>query len=199
MAEYASEPNNAHRLLSLAQALIPVLTVVGGALWGLYTYLDHAKEAAAEVSRTEKNIAAERAVQSERESRTRLIEAQKPFLDKQLALYFETAQVVGRLVTADITTSDWEKDRSRFEELYWSELAMVEHTEVASAMIAFRNELLPIALKRSQLLPSDTRTKIDKQNVLVAALGVAHALRKGIEESWGNTTDKNKIVAPYEK
>ena len=35
-----------HGLLGLAQAWLPVLTVVGGALWGLFTYLGQAKEAA---------------------------------------------------------------------------------------------------------------------------------------------------------
>ena len=192
MAEDLSESNRRHGLLGVAQAWLPVLTVVVGALWGLYTYLDHAREAAAAVRETEKNLATEHAIQSGRESRTRLIEAQKPFLDKQLVLYFETAQVVGRLLTEDMSTPEWDRDKIRFEELYWSELAMVEHTEVASAMVNFRPVLVTVKVKRGQLLTEPDAT--------TAALGVARALRKGIEESWGDAADtQNKIVAPYEK
>jgi hypothetical protein len=184
-----SKPNHPHGLLGLAQAWLPVLTVVVGALWALYTYLDHAKQAATAASEAERNLATEHAIQSERESRTRLIEAQKPFLDKQLALYFETAQVVGRLVTEG-DGLEWGKDRARFEELYWSELAMVEHAEVASAMVEFRQVL-------EQLHGSPPPNRGD---LLRVALGVAHSLRKGVEESWGNATDtQNKIVAPYDK
>jgi hypothetical protein len=178
--------NQTNGVLALAQAWLPVLTVVGGALWALYTYLDHAKEAAKTLALSEKNLAIERNAQSERESRTRLIEAQKPFLDKQLNLYFETSQVVGRLVTEDLSSSNWTKDRARFEELYWSELTMVEHAEVASAMVEFRSVL------RSNPINMDT--------LRTSALTLAHALRRGIEESWGNSAvTTNRIVAPYEK
>src|SRR5271165_886051 len=134
MGDDPSKLTYSHGLLGLAQAWLPVLTVVGGALWGLFTYLDHAKEAAKTLAESEQNQAIERKDQSERESRTRLIEAQKPFLDKQLALYLETSQVVGRLVAEDMYWQEWSRDLERFEELYWSELTMVEHTEVASAM-----------------------------------------------------------------
>jgi hypothetical protein len=204
-----------HGFLSLAQAWLPVLTVVGGAMWGLYTYLSNAQEAAKTLAASEQNQAVERKIQSERESRTRLIEAQKPFLDKQLGLYLETAQVVGRLVAEPILfgtdkgLSDWEKDRIRFEELYWSELTMVEHTEVASAMVEFRTALLSVAENRWKVamsLPSDKLEEIDEKLAEInrnelssSALGLAHALRQGIEESWGNSADSNTIVAPYQK
>ena len=57
------------RFIDLTTKLLPVLVAVIGGLWGLYTYIDHAKEA------------------REKELLTRRLEAQKPFLDKQLALY----------------------------------------------------------------------------------------------------------------
>ena len=102
MVDDPSKLTYSHGLLGLAQAWLPVLTVVGGALWGLFTYLDHAKEAAKTQAASEQNLAIERKSQSEQESRTRLIEVQKPFLDKQLALYLEASQVVGRLVAKDL-------------------------------------------------------------------------------------------------
>jgi hypothetical protein len=67
---------------------LPVLTIVGGALWALYTYLDHQSEVQREATR-----------QANKEAITRRLEAQKPFLEKQLALYFEAAQIAGKLVT----------------------------------------------------------------------------------------------------
>jgi hypothetical protein len=168
MVDDPSKLTYSHGLLGLAQAYLPVLTVVGGALWGLFTYLDHAKEAAKTLAASEQNLTIERRNQSERESRTRLIEAQKQFLDKQLDLYLETSKVVGRLVSEDLNFNNWESDRLRFEELYWSELTMVEHTEVASAMVEFRTALQPIIEKRSKLYsaPQQTtegRTKLEEE------------------------------------
>jgi hypothetical protein len=212
MVDDPSKLTYSHGLLGLAQAYLPVLTVVGGALWGLFTYLDHAKEAAKTLAASEQNLTIERRNQSERESHTRLIEAQKQFLDKQLDLYLETSKVVGRLVSEDLNFNNWESDRLRFEELYWSELTMVEHTEVASAMVEFRTALQPIIEKRSKLYsaPQQTtegRTKleeevstIDRNGLRNSALVLAHALRRGIEESWGNSAGStDRIVAPYQK
>jgi hypothetical protein len=102
-------------LLNLIQAWLPVLTVVVGALWGLYTFIDHQKEVAREADRQQSQQAA-----------TRLLEAQKPFLEKQLALYFEAAQVVGKLVTLKPGDTEWGNNENRFWQLYWSELSMVE-------------------------------------------------------------------------
>ena len=193
-----------HGLLGLAQAWLPVLTVVGGALWGLFTYLGQAKETAKTQAASEQNLAIERKGQSERESRTRLIEAQKPFLDKQLALYLETSQVVGRLVAESLYWTNWDTYRQRFEELYWSELTMVEHTEVASAMVEFRTTLQAVVEKRSKLKSENKIEEefntIDRNGLRDSALVLAYALRRGIEESWGNTAGSpNTIVAPDQK
>jgi len=199
VANGSSEPGNRPGLLSLAQAWLPVLTVVGGALWGLFTYIDHAKQAAVAQAESDKKLAVDRANQSLRESRTRLIEAQKPFLDRQLALYFETAKIVGRLVTEDVGSPGWADDETRFNELYWSELTMVEHAEVAAAMVGFRTALSPVSKKRPELL-ANASVVIDRDPLRNAALGVAHALRKGVEQSWGNGADGvNTIVAPFDK
>jgi hypothetical protein len=46
------------------------------------------------------------------DSQTRLIEAQRPFLVKQLDLYFETAQIAGKLVSLDPASEEW---RRKFE------------------------------------------------------------------------------------
>ena len=92
-------------LLKFATGVLPILTVIVGALWGLYQYIQHRIDTEA------------------KESRARLIEVRRPFLEKQLTLYFETASVVGRLVSKDPTSQQWQSDEERFWALYWVELA----------------------------------------------------------------------------
>jgi hypothetical protein len=159
-------PDQHSQLAGIAQAWLPTLTAVVGAIWGLWLYVDqHQKD---------REQASEQAV---RDSRARIIEAQKPFLDKQLGLYFETAQVVGRLVQTDWTSDAWKADDNRFWELYWSELTMVEHKSVAQSMHDF-GELLK-KLEQSMDKPH--------QDALhTASLKLAEALRNGIQSSWGD-------------
>jgi hypothetical protein len=114
------------------QGWLPVLTVVVGAGWALYTYLDHQKDAARLLR-----------LQADKEMVTRRIEAQKPFLQKQLDLYFETAHIVGKLVTMEPSSSgEWSTLTNRFWALYWSELSMVEHRMVEARMKRFGDALL---------------------------------------------------------
>jgi hypothetical protein len=66
--------------LALAQAWLPVLAVVDGALWGLFTYLDHAKEAAKTLAESEQNRAIELKNQLERENRAPVDRSAEPIL-----------------------------------------------------------------------------------------------------------------------
>jgi hypothetical protein len=164
-----------HSLLGVAQSWLPVLTVVGGALWGLYTFIDHQKES--------NRLLQE---QAQRDGQARLIEAQRPFLQKQLDLYFETAQIAGRLVTIKPGTDKWQENETRFWALYWSELSMVEHGVVEAAMKHFGDTLLVYDGK-----PDDPATRRALES---AAYELAHAIRSGIESAWGgNQTQGNRI------
>lgn len=158
-----------HKLLSLIQAWLPVLTVVVGSLWALYTYLAHQQE-----------VQSAAAVQAQKEAATRLIEARKPFLEKQLALYFETAQITGKLATITPDTGEWEGVERRFWELYWSELSMVEDSVVEAAMVEFGKALADFT--------STYRTAPDKEEkkrpLHSAAYELAHALRRSMESGW---------------
>jgi hypothetical protein len=62
------------RLSDVLKVWLPVLTTVGGGLWGLWLYFDHRKDG----------------------QRARLIESQKAFLELQLRLYSEVAVVAGK-------------------------------------------------------------------------------------------------------
>jgi hypothetical protein len=56
----------------------------------------------------------------------RLIEAQRPFLDRQTKLYFETSEIIGRLLVQDFSEpADWWKAERRFWALYFGELALI--------------------------------------------------------------------------
>jgi hypothetical protein len=143
-------------------ALVPILTVVIGGLWNLGKYLD------------------DRAITERRAQITRLIEVQKPFLDQQTKLYFETARIIGDLMTLERFSeqpSGWADREHRFWALYYSELAMVEHCEVDTAMAQFGDEL-----KRYAKLKKEDR--LDKSELGQRAIRVAHALRTGMTASW---------------
>lgn len=152
-------------ILGLIKDWLPSLTVVVGAIWALYKYLDHQEE----VQRNAK-------IQSENLAITRRIEAQKPFLEKQLRLYFEAAEVAGRLATLKPENEKWETNENRFWQLYWSELSVIETSEVENAMVAI-GDILP-AYKAA---PKDVQTNADLDN---AIYDLAHAIRNGIESGW---------------
>ena len=156
-------------LVNLIQAWLPVLTVVVGALWGLYTFIDHQKEVAREADRQQSQQAA-----------TRLLEAQKPFLEKQLALYFEAAQVVGKLVTLKPGDTEWGSNENRFWQLYWSELSMVEDRDVEGAMVKVGKQLAEY--KKSPNKDENARA------LEISVYELAHAIRNGIQTTWINKT-----------
>ena len=95
-------------IAKLFPVAVPLIVAVGGGLWALFVYLAQ-----------------------------RRIEVTKPFLQKQLELYFETVQVLGKLYTLDTNSSEWQEAERRFWCLYWAELPMVEHDAVEDAMVEF--------------------------------------------------------------
>jgi hypothetical protein len=161
------------RLLGVVQAWLPVLTVVVGALWGLYTYLAHEREVA------QSNTSQERRA-------TRNVEARKPFLEKQLALYFEAAQVLGKMVTITPDAGEWPGVERRFWELYWSELAMVEDKTVEAAMVEFSRHLFDYNANY-KTVASHNPAELEnlKRPLYGASLEVAHAMRASITKEWG--------------
>ena len=71
----------------------------------------------------------------EKESLTRRIEAQAPFLKLRQQRYVEIGEVVAKLVSNAPESEDYKKAKTRFRELYIVELTMVESPEVASQMV----------------------------------------------------------------
>src|SRR5436190_19274130 len=96
---------------------LPVWTAILGGLWAAGTYIVQQDRIAS------------------RESQVALVEAQKPFLEKQQALYFETAKVTGSLGHTPPTSPAWQALEDRFYSLYWGELSLVESKPVEARMI----------------------------------------------------------------
>jgi hypothetical protein len=141
---------------------IKILTVVGALcsfLWGVYQWREKANSEL-QAKREEAAAVAE----------TRRIEATKPFLDRQLALYVETTKVVAKVAT-QAQGDEGKRARERFWELYWGELATVEDREVEAAMVAMGDALKDPAATANQLQ--------------IAAIRVAHACRGSLDRSWG--------------
>lgn len=108
--------------------------------------------------------------------KARHLEAQRPFLEKQLALYFETAALNGRLSVTPPTDSEWVNIEKRFWQLYWSELSMVEAKAVEYKMVA-----LGRAMRDYKSDPEND----EKREVLhLVIYAVAHAIRDSISASW---------------
>jgi hypothetical protein len=147
--------------------LLPVLVAVVGAGWTAYQFLEaQTKEARIRIEASEAE-AKRQAADSERFRIARRIEAQQPFLEKQLALYIKAMETVGIFVT-DPDSSQRAEAKRTFERLFWSELPMVEHVNVEQAMVNMRSAI----------------EKSDQAEMRRRSYCLAHAIRDSIQSSW---------------
>src|SRR5262249_43441625 len=109
---------------------LPLAAAVATAIWTVVVFVSEAIQNG-EKARDDR----------QKQISAQLLEAQKPFLQKQLELYFYTLEVVGRLVTMPSDSEEWKINNMRFWQLYWTELAMVETEEVEQAMRNFGHQL----------------------------------------------------------
>ena len=109
---------------------------------------------------------------------TRRVEATKPFLEKQLALYAEAARAAAMraltppqsLLDRSVGKRDLRREgEDMFWRLYYGELALVEDRTVARAMVAFGD-----ALKENA--PDEILRSL--------SLDLAHACRDSLASSW---------------
>lgn len=104
-------------------------------------------------------------------------ESRRPFLDRQMSLYEEATKTAAILATSDDAT-ELETAETRFWQLYWGELALVENGGlgvdgggVEAAMVRF-GEALQEKERNRPLLQQ-------------RSLELAHACRDSLAESWG--------------
>ena len=157
--------------LALVQGLLPAMTAIIGGLWIAYTYLQDQGHQADAIK-----------AQAAKDAQTRAIEARLPFTKVQLDTYIETAKVVGGLVsTSNWTTEEWNKNRQRFEELFWTELSMVEDAGVKGAMQDFRAQLQKV---QHDAGPPWKVADDDFNELQQRSYRLASALKASIESSW---------------
>jgi hypothetical protein len=126
---------------------VTAMVAVGGFIWGIMLYF----------------------AEAERLRETRRIEATTPYLDRQLKLYTEATEIASRIANAPAREGAF-KEMTRFWELYWGELALVEDERVEAAMV-----------KYGKCLEDDCPAAELKQR----SLALAHACRDSLSESWG--------------
>src|ERR1700730_3169972 len=117
-------------LLGVIKSWLPVLTVVVGALWGLYEYID-----------TQKKAETARVIQAKKDGETRRVEAQKPFLELQFKTYLATTGLIGRLVVLENKQAEFRNLKNELERLYWCDLGLVMDESVLKAVTALRHAL----------------------------------------------------------
>ena len=149
--------NGDGKLENSVKLITPLLAVAAFA-WGIYEYHDTSQ---LELQRRQED--------ARRTAETRRIEATRPYLERQLALYTEATRITATIATAS-DKNEVEKATRRFHELYWGELALVERERVAGAMVAF-GKALEAGKQQQELAP--------------LALELAHACRDELASSWG--------------
>lgn len=103
------------------------------------------------------------------QAETRLIEARRPFLERQLNLYTEATKAASTLATSSKSV-EVETATEKFWALYYGELAMVEDKKVEDAMVRLGKAL---------------QAKESATSIRKSSLRLAHACRESLAESWG--------------
>jgi hypothetical protein len=194
----AEMDDKAHNFWDIVFKWISLLVVIAGAGWTLYTYrIDRAEDA--------DKRQRERAL--DLDSRTEEIRAhtkdQNAFIfQRQASLYFEAAQSAATLATALDPASRHKqsislktlKDRGeRFQQLYSSELVVVEDRRVEMAMVAFRHCLddkgrdctRPSVNQDAKLIDPQVIARLGKAGLLNLSLELAACMRSALQEDRG--------------
>jgi hypothetical protein len=100
---------------------------------------------------------------------SRRLEATKPFLQRQLKLYTEASQIAAKIATHGLAETSGDV-QTRFWELFWGELALVENKSVESAMIDMGNAI---------------EDKCEGDYLEQTSLKLSHAMRASLDKSWG--------------
>ncbi len=145
----------------LSIAVIPAF----GAMFGVFQYLDGKNRAI--VVNFEK-------LEQDTKAQLRDIrwEAQKPFLRRQMELCFEASAVASTLATSN-DQKVWTETKSRFYQLYWGELAIVEDIKVETQMVKFE-----------RLMQEQNPSNLPAKQLAARALQISHACRALISASW---------------
>lgn len=151
------------RTLDTTIKVIGVVLAVAGFWDGVRRYNEGRRaDAAASLERTQQAAA------------VALRDSRKPFLEKQLALYFEATRAAAQLSTLPRGAA-WDTARQRFWELYWGELGLVENGAVLKAMVDFGKALTT----------HEQQARSDRTELTQLSLALARACRHSLQAEWG--------------
>jgi len=150
------------RTVDTAIKVVGILLAVAGFWDGIRRY----NEGRMAEARSAAERARQAAIVSVRESR-------KPFLERQLALYFEATKAAAQLSTLPRGAA-WNAARQRFWELYWGELGLVEDPGVLAAMVTF-----------GQAVTAYEHGTGSQAELHQLSLGLARACRSSLQSEWG--------------
>ena len=138
---------------------LTILGAAGAFLWGAFTYFDGTRR------ERQKQLDEDRQATA-----VQKIAASKPFLDRQLMLFEEATQCAAFIATSHADAHDRADRVERFWQLYWGELALVEHGAVEASMKNFGDALM--------------KSPVDTNELQRLSLGIAHACRDELAKSW---------------
>jgi hypothetical protein len=152
--------------LSLIQALFPIVASLATAIWAVNSYLDQQRST---------NI-------------TRLLEARKPFSQKQFETYSSVSDLVGRLATLPPDSPDWAMEKIKFDMYRFSSMSMVQDGGVERQM-----EALTMSLQEMTFHPKDQILHLKLQT---RAFCLAQKMRSSIENSWSIQLQSSEAIFP---
>jgi hypothetical protein len=156
------------RYLKLLERMIPLsLTVfvpVAGGLWAVYVF-----------TQNQADLASKQSAEREAQTRAKLVELQKPFIDQQFATYRDVTKLVSELLVWTGDRARWDAAYYEYKRLHWGAIALVEDKPVHEA-----KKLYVDALEDYAKGGSEERLKRiqDASEVLMTAM------RSSIQSSW---------------
>lgn len=141
----------------------PILagTIVGG--WAVYTW----------------------SVADERAAEIRAFEARKPFLERQLAIHFEVAETIGKLLTLEFQSEEWKVAQRRF----------MEQAEVGLPMVANDKVLKELRQFETTLRKHDPKAGFKSIALQIQARSLIEEMRATVDSTWSRKADWMRFVA----
>lgn len=174
-------------LLLLGATIWTVGTALTAGYWTYYTYTSDKQERSEAANIAERNLQQTRADTERTAAETRKLEAQRPFLQKKLDIYFETAHVSGRLTEIDLSpiSQEWKDNANRFWELRWSELEMVGDAGIREAARRVGEQIVEV----------ENDPLRDRHDLRWMVECLSDELRLSLENSWEYVPDLSRLTA----
>jgi hypothetical protein len=121
------------RVIRLFERLIPIFVPVAAGLWAVVLFTSNRSE-----------VVTKEATEQAAQSRARLVEAQKPFIEHQFNTYRDLTKLLGQLLVYNEKTGErerWEKNYDDYLRVITGPMHFVESDAVRQAVNAFNVDL----------------------------------------------------------